>query len=151
MLRLAETMMRPMRLVATSPNDSDEELLRQLNAGQQDALGPLYSRYAPLIFSLAAQSLDRVGAEEIVQDVFLTVWRRAETFDPERGTFKSWALQIAHHRIVTELPSRSRRPRTAPNDDTFDLEALPDAKPDPGERARRSYHRGPGPAAVDQP
>jgi RNA polymerase sigma factor (sigma-70 family) len=142
--------MRPMRLVAPGREATDEELLHQLLAGQQEALGQLYGRYAPLVFNLAAQSLDRVGAEEIVQDVFLTVWRRAETFDPERGTFRSWALQIAHHRIVNELRQRSRRPRTAPNDDTFDLEAVPDGEPDPAERAWRSYQREVVQAAFDE-
>jgi RNA polymerase sigma-70 factor (ECF subfamily) len=139
-----------MRLVAAGRDASDEELLGQLAAGQQDALGSLYSRYAPLIFNLAAQSLDRVAAEEIVQDVFLTVWRRADTFDPERGTFRSWALQIAHNRIVNELRRRSRRPRTAPSDDSFELDALPDGEPDPAERAWRSYQREVVQAAFDE-
>jgi len=142
--------MRPMRLVASGRDTSDEDVLSQLLSGQQDALGQLYSRYAPLVFNLAAQSLDRVAAEEIVQDVFLTVWRRADTFDPERGTFRSWALQIAHHRIVNELRSRSRRPRTSPNDDTFDLEALPDSDPDPAERTWRKYQQEVVQAAFDE-
>jgi len=139
-----------MRLVPSGRDASDEELLRQLAAGQQDPLGPLYSRYAPLIFNLAAQSLDRVAAEEIVQDVFLTVWRRADTFDPERGTFRSWALQIAHNRIVNELRQRSRRPRTAPSDDAFELDAVPDGEPDPAERAWRTYQREVVQAAFDE-
>ena len=69
-------------------DSSDEELMRQIAAGEQEALEPLYSRYAPLIFNLAARSLDRAAAEEIVQDVFLAVWREAATFSPERGTFR---------------------------------------------------------------
>src|SRR5205823_1447153 len=143
-------MMRPMRLVASGRDASDEELLGQLAAGQQDGLGPLYSRYAPLIFNLAAQSLGRVAAEEIVQDVFLTVWRRADTFDPERGTFRSWALQIAHNRIVNELRQRSRRPRTALDSDTLELESVPDGQPDPAERAWRTYQREVVQAAFDE-
>src|SRR5512138_296318 len=99
--------------------------MEQLRAGQQDALASLYSRYAPLIFNLAAQSLDRAAAEDIVQEVFLTVWRRADTFDAERGTFRSWVLQIAHHRIVNEFRRRSRRPRSVGNDDELGLEAIP--------------------------
>lgn len=142
--------MRPMRLVAAGRDDSDEELLRQLLGGQQDALGALYSRYAPLVFNLAAQSLDRVAAEEIVQDVFLTVWRRADTFDPERGTFRSWSLQIAHNRIVNELRQRSRRPRTGAGDDTFELESVPDGDPDPSDRAWRSFQREVVQAAFDE-
>ena len=129
------------RLVAVGRGGSDEELMEQLLAGDQDALASLYGRYAPLIFSLAAQSLDRGAAEEIVQDVFFTVWRRVETFDAERGAFKPWVLQIAHHRIVNELRRRSRRPRTGSNDDELDLETLPGNAPDPAENAWQEYRR----------
>jgi RNA polymerase sigma factor (sigma-70 family) len=92
---------------------ADEELVAWLAAGHQEALGPLYTRYAGLIFNLATQSLDRPTAEEIVQDVFLTVWRRIETFDTQRGDFRPWLLQIAHHRVLNELRRRSRRPQEA--------------------------------------
>src|SRR4051812_21201487 len=77
---------------------SDEELMSLLAAGRRDAIGPLHGRYAPLIFDLAARSIGRAAAEEIVQDVFVAVWRKASTFDPARGSFRSWALRIAHLR-----------------------------------------------------
>lgn len=63
---------------------SDEELVCRLAAGDQEALGPLYSRYEALVFHLSVQTLDRSAAEEIVQDVFLTLWRKSDTFDPAR-------------------------------------------------------------------
>lgn len=133
--------MAPARLVALAREPSDEQLMAQLLAGQQDALSSLYGRYAPLVFNLAAQSLDRTAAEDIVQDVFLTVWRRADTFDAERGAFRAWLLQIAHHRILNEFRRRGRRPRTAPNEDEFDLEAIPTDAPDPAENAWQEYRR----------
>jgi RNA polymerase sigma factor (sigma-70 family) len=132
--------MAPVRLVALDQAASDEELMEQLLAGQQDALVTLHGRYAPLIFSLAAQSLDRAAAEDIVQEVLLTVWRRADKFDPERGMFRSWVLQITHHRIVNELRRRSRRPQAGSNDD-FDFETIPDDTPDPAENAWQEYRR----------
>ena len=105
----------------TSPSDSilsDEELMIQLAAGRQDALGPLHGRYASLIYNVAAQSVGGAAAEEIVQDVFAAVWRKADTFDSSRGTFRVWVLRIAHHRVLNELRrrgggSRSSRPRRA--------------------------------------
>lgn len=112
---------------------SDEELMRQLAAGRQEALGPLYTRYAQRIFSLAAQTLDRAAAEEIVQDVFLTIWRKADTFNPELGTFRPWVFQIAHFKILNELRRRSRRPRTESDPDGLRLAALPDPHADPDE------------------
>src|SRR5262245_52885410 len=129
------------RLVALGRSPSDEALMAQLVAGQQDALGGLYGRYAPLIFSLAAQSLDRGAAEDIVQEVFVTVWRRAETFDAERGAFRPWVLQIAHHRIVNELRRRSRRPQSGSDGDDLALEAIPGDAPDPAENAWQEFRR----------
>jgi len=85
--------------------------------GSQDALGPLYSRYARLIFNLAAQTLERASAEELVQEVFLVVWRRASLFDSRRGAFRSWVLQIAHFRILNELRRRNRQPQVVPDPD----------------------------------
>src|SRR3954447_13246714 len=90
-----------------SQERTDEELMQQLAAGAQEALGPLYSRYARLIFHLAVRSLNRPAAEEIVQDVFLAVWCGAATFDPARGAFRPWVLQITHFRILNELRRRS--------------------------------------------
>jgi RNA polymerase sigma-70 factor (ECF subfamily) len=108
-------MNRPAPITPLSEDMSDEQLIILLASGQQEALGPLYSRYAPLVFNLAAQTFDRTTAEDIVQDVFLLVWRRASTFDPARGPFRPWLLQIAHHRIINGLRTQSRRPRIAPD------------------------------------
>jgi RNA polymerase sigma-70 factor (ECF subfamily) len=125
------------------PNEdcSDEELMSQLAAGAQEALGPLYSRYARLIFHLAAQTLDRSAAEEIIQDVFLAVWRRASTFDPVRGAFRPWVLQIAHFRILNELRRRSRQPRLEPDLDGLLEASLPDDSLEPAEAFQRASIR----------
>jgi len=120
---------------------SDEELMRQLAAGAQEALGPLYSRYARLIFHLAVRTLDRPAAEEIVQDVFLAVWRRAATFDPARGAFRPWVLQIAHFRILNELRRRNHQPQLEPDPDGLYLANLPDEGPEPAEATWRASLR----------
>jgi RNA polymerase sigma-70 factor, ECF subfamily len=112
---------------------TDEDLMQQLAGGRQDALGPLYSRYASRIYSLAGQSLERATAEEIVQEVFLAVWRKAATFAPDRGTFKAWLFQIAHYRIFNELRRRSRRPQLEEDSDGLRLEQSPDPMPGPEE------------------
>jgi RNA polymerase sigma factor (sigma-70 family) len=117
---------------------SDEELMAQLASGRQEALGPLYTRYAARIFGLAAQSLERTAAEEIVQDVFLAVWRNAGTFTPARGTFRPWVFQIAHRRILNELRRRSRQPQLEPDPEGERLAAVPDPAAGPEESASRS-------------
>jgi len=93
----------------------DEELMRQVADGSEEALGLLHRRFARLIFSLAVQTLDRATAEDLVQDVFLAVWRNAGRFEPERGTFRAWVLQIAHFRLLNELRRRSRQPEIEPD------------------------------------
>jgi|SRR5579884_261114 len=128
--------------VVTAMDDlSDEELMEQLAGGREEALAPLHGRYAPLIFNLAAQSLDRPAAEEIVQDVFVAVWRRADTYDPERGPVRPWLLQIAHLRVLNELRRRGRRPATVPDPEGERLAAVPDDAPPPDEAAWRDFRR----------
>jgi hypothetical protein len=63
---------------------SDEELMLELARGSHEALGPLYTRYARLVYHLAAQSLDRAAAEELVQEVFLTMLSRDPRSVPGR-------------------------------------------------------------------
>lgn len=134
-----------------SPDDSaDEELIRQVAAQDKDALQPLYSRYAPLIYHMAAQTLGSNAAEDIVQDVFLQVWDNAPKFDPQRGTFRPWLLQIAHFRILNELRRRSRRPQLGAEWDDELAEQLPDTSAEPIEAAWNSYRREAIQAAVNQ-
>ena len=100
--------------------------MRQLVEGKQEGLGDLYGRYARVVFSLAARSLPQTAAEEIVQDVFLAVWRKAALFAPERGTFRSWVMQIAHYRVLNELRRRGRRPQEESDPDGERIANLPD-------------------------
>jgi RNA polymerase sigma-70 factor, ECF subfamily len=138
-------------LDATPPSQTppDEDLMRQLAAGRRDALGPLYTRYARLIFNVAAHSLDRPAAEEVVQDVFLTVWRKAAVFSPERGAFRPWVMQIAHYRILNELRWRSRHPYPGGESDEQRLAGLPDLEPEPDEAAWRESLRSAVRAALE--
>jgi RNA polymerase sigma-70 factor (ECF subfamily) len=113
---------------APSPvGPSDAELVAELARGNQEAAGPIYARYAPIVFGMARHAVDPAAAEEIVQDVFVRVWKSARTFDPARGSVRSWLLQIAHFRIANELRARRRRPAAA---------FVPDGDGEGGEIAR---------------
>src|SRR5216684_3691868 len=131
---------RPMPAPATER--TDDELMRDLARGQEAALGPLYSRYASLVFHLANQSLDRPAAEEIVHEVFLTIWRGAASFDPAQGGFRPWLLRLAHWKILNELRRRRRRPSEEKDDvsDEDRVQQLADLEPGPEEHAWQNEH-----------
>ena len=115
--------------------------MRDLARGQQEALGPLYSRYAALVFHLCVQSLDRPAAEELVQEVFLTIWRGAGSFDPSQGGFRPWLLRLTHWKILNELRRRRRRPAEEKGaEDQEPFEYVADDEPGPEERAWQSEH-----------
>src|SRR6476661_7989008 len=84
-----------MERAAIEKDVSDEALMSDLASGQQDAIGLLYARYAPTILGMAAQALGRPAGEDIVQEVFLEVWKNASQYDSSRGPVRPWLLQIA--------------------------------------------------------
>ena len=88
-------------------------LLRGRELAAERALDELYARYSAAVFGLARRMLrDERLAEEILQETFWRVWRRAETYEPGRVRFATWLLRIAHNLAVSELRQESSRPRT---------------------------------------
>jgi RNA polymerase sigma-70 factor (ECF subfamily) len=133
-----------------SEHATDAELMRQIAGGSQDALDALHGRFARPILALAAQSLDRATAEDVVQDVFLAVWRHAGTFDETRGTLRAWIFQIAHFRVLNELRRRSRQPEIAPDPDGRLLASLPASSLGPAEATAAARRRAALRTAVDE-
>ena len=129
---------------------TDEQCMQELVRNRPEALKPLFSRYAPLVFHMALQSLDPGTAEEIVQDVFLSVWRKSQSYDPKRGAFRPWLMQIAHYRILNELRTRSRRPRLDPDAGDDLLAQIKDTRDEPAEAAWQSYRKDAVRKAVDR-
>ena len=98
----------------------DLELLEQISNRDRDALETLYERYGRRVFALAVRILgDAVSAEEVTQDVFMSVWRRGATYTSNKGKFTTWLFSIAHNRTIDELRKR-RRDRSRTNDDIDD-------------------------------
>jgi len=128
----------------------DDELMRQVAEGSAEALGLLYRRFARVIFGMAVQSLDRAAAEDLVQDVFLAVWRNARRFDPERGTVRAWVLQITHFRLLNELRRRSRQPEVMPDPEGLVLADLPASDPGPAEATWEQHRRTVLKSALDE-
>ena len=130
----------------------DAELMRRVADGSGEALGELHRRFARSVFRIAAQSLDRAAAEDLVQDVFLAVWRNAGRFDPARGTVRAWILQIAHFRLLNELRRRSRHPQDHPQDGSDEtlLDRVASSGTGPAEAASRRRRRDVIEAALGQ-
>jgi RNA polymerase sigma-70 factor, ECF subfamily len=125
---------------ASPPGYEDLELVRRMQQRDEQALQQLYRRYAGLVFRLACRVLDRAAAEEVVQDAFLTVWRKAYDFDPSRGSFRTWLLTIGRHRMLDEIRARSRRPQTS-GDPLLEQIAFSAEDPLPDESLWLEYQR----------
>jgi RNA polymerase sigma-70 factor (ECF subfamily) len=92
----------------------DASLLKQIARAQMDAFGELYDRYNRLVFSVAYAILgDRTIAEEVTLDVFVRVWQRAQTYQPERGKVSTWLVAIARHQAIDVLRWKKSQPQAA--------------------------------------
>lgn len=92
------------------PPLSDMELVHRMAAGDEDALGVLYDRLAPMVFSLVQALLaDPNDAEEAVEDAFWQAWVQAERYRPGRGGVSTWLGMIARSRALDRLRARKRR------------------------------------------
>jgi DNA-directed RNA polymerase specialized sigma24 family protein len=80
----------------------DEALIAEVAAGSQDALACLFQRYAVLVRNVAARILrDRSEAEDLVQDLFLFIHRKAAIFDSSKGSARSWIVRVTYHRAIS--------------------------------------------------
>ncbi|MDQ6781601.1 MAG: sigma-70 family RNA polymerase sigma factor [Candidatus Eremiobacteraeota bacterium] len=83
---------------------SDEQIIAALAQQDLDALEELYDRYGKVAYSLAYRIVgDRGAAEDLVQEAYLSVWRRAASYHPEKGSARNWLLSIVHHRSIDRL------------------------------------------------
>ena len=100
---------------APSADASDADLVARIGAGDPRALDALYSRYGRPAFSLAARICsDRGLAEDVVQEVFLALWRDHGRFDGRRGTLGSWLMTVVHHKAVDAVRREVTRRRHHP-------------------------------------
>lgn len=98
----------------SAAHGTDADLVTQMSGGVATAFAQLYDRYSRQAFSLAkricvAQEL----AEEVVQEVFLALWREPSRFDPAKSAFSTWLLTLVHHRSVDAVRRESAQRRRA--------------------------------------
>jgi RNA polymerase sigma-70 factor, ECF subfamily len=117
--------------LGVAPVDT-EHLLVATAAGDQEAFASLYDRLAPQVVGVALRVLrDRALAEEVAQEVFVELWRKADRFDPERGTAAGWVATLTHRRAVdrvrSEQAARDRDRRVQRRDETRAFDDVSDA------------------------
>ena len=102
--------MQTTRNAETQNEPSDEALLNAIASGAVWAMDSLYQRYSRILYSLAYRMVsDHQVAEDLLQDAFLSVWRRATTYSPQSGAARSWLISIMHHRTIDYLRRVRRR------------------------------------------
>ncbi len=104
---------------------TDEDLVRRLSGRHGDeAARALYRMLGPELYGFAVSRLgDRGLAEEVVQDVFVQVWRHARQYDAARGGVRTWIYGIARNAVLDAERRRDRRPRAAPADPGEEIDA----------------------------
>ena len=129
--------------------------MRKVALGDRSAFGQLFDRYNQLALNLAARVLnERQEAEDVVQEVFLQIWRDASSYRQERGNVSTWIVAIARSRAIDKLRSRKARRVLDPvgdNEEQDVAEKLPDPAARPGDLDNQLLVRKAfGSLAVDQ-
>ena len=97
---------------STAQQMRDQEMIAQIGRRDQGAFGALYDRLSGPLYSLAFKMLgDASDAQDALQEVFVQIWSRASTYDPEKSSVFSWAVLLTRSRAIDRLRARDRRLR----------------------------------------
>jgi RNA polymerase sigma-70 factor (ECF subfamily) len=106
-----------------------DKLLKDIALGSRQAFEKLYRDSSPQLFAICLRIVSqRAEAEDVLQEVFATVWRKAAQYDVERAGAMSWLAMIAHNKAIDRLRSRPRARKSEPLDMAEDI-ADPSASP----------------------
>ena len=126
----------PSALQRQDARDRLSRLLRQVAEGDRSALGELYRATSAKLYGVVLRIVKDSGdAEDVLQDVYMVVWRRADAFDPDRGGAIAWLAAVARNRAIDRV--RARRPVTADSADQA-LTTVADPAPLASESLERS-------------
>jgi RNA polymerase sigma-70 factor (ECF subfamily) len=97
---------------STAQQMRDQEMIAQIGRHDQGAFSALYDRLSGPLYSLAFKMLgDASDAQDALQEVFVQIWSRAGTYDPEKSSVFSWAVLLTRSRAIDRLRARDRRLR----------------------------------------
>lgn len=104
--------MLKMNPAADNQNEIDPAVIRRVAKGDMAAFQRVYDAFSGILYSLAVRMLERPeDTEELLQEVFLKIWRDAEDYDPRRGAPLAWAITITRHKAIDKIRSTARRLR----------------------------------------
>jgi RNA polymerase sigma-70 factor, ECF subfamily len=142
---ILESDRRPRSLRSVMPQRadelSDEQLMSRLSGpGLEMALSTLYERYSRTVYRVGLKILggDRSLAEELVQDVFLKVWRSSRTFDPSRSSFSTWLYRVTRSVAIDLYRKRANKVHPVPEGESY-LAAARDPSEGPQEVVDESW------------
>jgi RNA polymerase sigma-70 factor (ECF subfamily) len=98
-----------MRVSGTQVSDPKDEraLIARIRAGDESAMSELYDRYSGIVYGVALRVLgSTTAAEDVLQEVFLQLWRNPQAFDPDRGRLAPWLAVISRNRAIDLLRKR---------------------------------------------
>ncbi len=109
---------------------SDEALVAQVARGNGAALEALYDRHSSTVLGLTLKIVgDRAAAEDVLQETFWRLWKSADTYQSQRGSFTSWLFRIARNLAIDVYRRNNVRPQVMPDGD--DSESVLDRTPAP--------------------
>jgi RNA polymerase sigma factor (sigma-70 family) len=92
-------------------SQEDRDLVKRLKLRDGQAMVALYDKYGGLVYSIIFRAVgDRATAEDLVQETFLRIWNRVQTFDETKGRFEGWLVTVARNRAFDYLRSVKNRP-----------------------------------------
>ena len=99
-----------------TPPADDAFLLSAVGNGDEAAMATLFDRYSKIVYSVSLRVLrDTAAAEDVLQEIFLQIWRKPESFAPSRGSLAGWLAVVARNRSIDAIRRRK------PTDDVEDI------------------------------
>jgi len=116
--------------ISSADTMDDRALLRAVAARDKEAFQQLYARHSTMLFSLALKILsDRAEAEDVLQEIFVQIWRAASSYDDGRGKPLGWFIMLARSRAIDRLRSRKTRNRLTESAAQDGSQSSPSATP----------------------